>query len=90
MDKKILKKINFDLNLAKIYTLISLAFIIWLAAFSYYNFYDSLKNIRLIKQVKRRVAENKVDITGWYNIERNLEWKKQPLADGKLTVNPFK
>ena len=74
----------------KIYWLIIFIFIGWLIFFVYNNFYLTLNNIRILKEVKKKVAENKVNIKAWKSLEKNMEWKKQPLADGDLQINPFK
>lgn len=73
----------------KIYWVIIFIFIAWLVFFVYNNFYTTLNNIKILQEVKKKVAETKVNIKAWENLEKNIEWKKQPLADGKLKINPF-
>ncbi len=73
----------------KLYWLIILVFAGWLLFFIYNNLYLTMNNIKVLKEVKRKVAETIVNIKTWESLEKNIEWKKQPLADGDLGFNPF-
>ncbi len=84
LDKLIKKYLN------KISWLVILLFMGWLILFIYNNVYLTVNNIRVLKEVKKRVAETKINIEDWEALKKNIKWKKQPLADGELSVNPFK
>lgn len=63
--------------------------IILLIIFLYNNFFQTISDIKVLLILKGQVAEKVVDMDMWKKINKEIEWKKQLLADDGLKRNPF-
>jgi hypothetical protein len=85
--KKIMEKCKPCLN--KLTWLISLAMIVACLLFLYDNFYKAVNDARVLTTIKSQVALEVVDMELWDKINKEFEWKKQPLAEKEIINNPF-
>ena len=71
--------------------MISLSLLILAATgwFWHYRGYESLTEARMVEILKRQVALNIVDIKLWEEINKEINWKKEILAEGAAKRNPF-
>ena len=69
--------------------LASLLIIIIALIFLYNNFYQAAGDARVLSSLKTQAATRVVDMDLWQKINRDMEWKKQPLQNGALKNNPF-
>ncbi len=85
--KKILKKCWQWAD--KITLLVSGIIIIIVLVFLYNNFYQTVGDAAVLLKLKGQVTLEMVDMEKWEKINKEIEWKKQPLAEEGLTRNPF-
>lgn len=51
---------------------------------------QSTDDVRLVASLQKQVAKQVVDMEMWENINKQFEWKKQPLEESeKINKNPF-
>lgn len=72
------------------YYSLSIIIFLWLAFFMYQNFYVTIGDIKVLSILKNQVTQEMVNIQTWDEVKKELEWKKQILADTELLNNPFK
>lgn len=85
--KKIVKLVSVSAD--KLTIIISLIMIAGSLIFLYGNFYTAVSDANVLLTLKKQVVLEIVDMQAWQKIHKEIEWKKQPLAEDELLRNPF-
>ena len=74
----------------KLTSLAGVILIIIVLVFLYNNFYKTIGDANVLLILKSQVVLETLDMELWEKINKEVEWKKQPLAEEGLERNPFK
>lgn len=85
--KKIIKQCGHCSD--KITWLLGVILVIIALIFLYNNFYKTVGDAAVLLKLKNQVALEVVDMERWEKINKEFDWKKQPLAEESLKTNPF-